>query len=78
MGGNLDSVKGAAVAVLAVMFAVVDGAANIGVCFSHKQNASLIDLLLVFADGAHLCRKTVLIFLFFHINFLTKKFLKEG
>lgn len=74
---DLDSFKGAAVTVFAVMLAVIDGAADIGVCFSHK-NASLINLLLVFAGGAYLCRKTVLIFAFFHINFLTKKFLKEG
>ena len=42
--GNLDSVKGAAVAVLAVMFAVVDGAADIGICFFHKTKCLLLKI----------------------------------
>lgn len=40
MSADFDSVKGAAVAILAVVLAIIYIAADVGICFSHK-NASL-------------------------------------
>lgn len=40
VSADFDSVKGAAVAILAVVLAIIYIAADVGICFSHK-NASL-------------------------------------
>lgn len=41
VSGNFNFVKRTIVAVLAVIFTVVDGAADIGICFSHKTKCLL-------------------------------------
>lgn len=72
MSFDLDSFKGAAVAVFAVMLAVIDGAADIGVCFSHKKC-----LLNKFAIS--FCRRSVFMqknssnFCFFSYKFFDEK-----
>ena len=53
VASNFDMIKGAAVAVLAVICAVVDVAANVSVCF-HKMKTSFFLLILFLIENQSL------------------------